>query len=81
MAEHNCPKNKTSIRSSKLYTGCEYCLPQQLQQGDSANFNRRYQQTTYRKELTQPVDPRNFIKAYPDKAREMYGDDTLRKYS
>lgn len=80
----NCKQSnptKKVISHGKILTGCEACLPTLLQQGDNAAFDRKWQQKEYRRELTQPVDPRAFIKAYPDKAREQYTDDVMRKFS
>lgn len=72
---------KKVISHGKILTGCEACLPTLLQQGDSASFDRKWQQKEYARELTQPIDPRAFIKAYPELAREQYSDDVMRKYS
>jgi len=83
----NCNKKTASIKSQilkgKLLDGCDDCLPQQYQQGSgtTAQYYRRQMQTKHRQNLAQPVDPREFIKAFPDKAREMYSDETYRKYS
>lgn len=78
---HNKGTVRTVIRNGNIFEGCDMCLPSQLQKGDSAAFNRRFQQTEYRKELTQPNQPREFIQAYPDIARERYDDETYRKFS
>jgi hypothetical protein len=47
----------------------------------SAEYYRREQKTKFRRELAQRVDPREFSKAYPEKAREYYGDENFRKYT
>jgi len=83
----NCHKKTDLIRSiiakGKILSGCSSCLDSQLQQGaETTNkYYKREQQTKYRRELTQRVDPREFIKAYPKRARELYDDETMRKYS
>lgn len=80
----NCGRpnsTKKVISHGKILTGCEACLPTLLQQGDSAKFNREWDKRQYRKDLVQPTDPRSFIKAFPDLAREQYSDETFRKYS
>lgn len=81
MNNHECPKTISSLKNGKIYTGCDLCLPSLLQKGNSAAFNRRWQQAEYRREITQPLNPREFIKAYPDVAREKYDDETYRKFS
>jgi hypothetical protein len=78
---HKCPLNRSTIKSGKIFTGCDICLPSQLQKGDTAAGNRRYQQAQYRKDLVQPNMPRDFIKAFPDIAREKYDEETYRKFS
>jgi hypothetical protein len=84
---NNCKKNTDSIKSivskSEILTGCPNCLPGQLQMGSGTNaqYYKREQQNKFRRELTQPTEPREFIKAYPERAQQMYGEKTLRKYS
>lgn len=80
-SKHTCHKNKTVIRQGKLLTGCDVCLPAQMSQGDSAASHRRFQQQHYRREMTQPNQGRAFAKAYPQKARELYGDAAFRELS
>lgn len=76
---------KSIVARNRILTGCPNCLQSQLQHGtDTAHkYFKREQQTKFRRELTQPIEPREFIKAYGvDKARERgYNDDTIRKYS
>lgn len=72
---------KKVISHGKILTGCEACLPSLLQQGDSAAYDRKWQQQQYRRELTQPNQGREFIKAYPDKASEYMSPETIRKLS
>lgn len=73
---------KTVIRSGQLFTGCDNCLNSQIQGGEfSAKSGRDWQRREFRKDLVQPNEPRDFSRAYPDKAREMYGDETARKYA
>lgn len=59
---------------------CEKCLANFTR---SAQFARKYerdrQREDYRKDIIQPWEP-EFVKAYPDKAREYYNDDAMRKY-
>lgn len=83
MAHKDCPKNKSVIRDGELVTGCDVCLTPKLSKGNSAAERRRWQQAEYRKALVQPVDARNYIKAYGvDKARaEGFSDAAIRKYS
>lgn len=79
--EQQCDVTKSIIRDGRIFEGCENCLLSQIQQGDSATFNRKYQQKEYRKELTQPNQPRDFIRAYPDIARDKYNNEIYRKFS
>lgn len=74
---------KSSIVSGRVVTGCPACLPKQLQKSapTAAKYYRREQQTKFRRELTQRVDPKNFSRAYPEKAREIYGDEKFRGYT
>lgn len=81
MISHECPKTTSSLKNGKIYTGCDLCLPSLVQKGSSATFDRRWQQVEYRREITQPLNPREFIKAYPAVAREKYDDETYRKFS
>lgn len=71
----------TKIGDGKLVTGCASCLGVTLGNGYAAKYNRDRQREDYRRDLVQPVDPRAYAKAYPDKARELYGDEAFRKYS
>lgn len=63
--------------------GCDVCLASKLQQGDMAAGHRRFQQREYRKDLVQPNEPRDFVRAYgADRARENgFSDEQIRKYS
>lgn len=73
---------KKIISKGKILTGCEACLPTQLQQGDDAKFQRDWQRKEYRKDITQPNQGRDFIKAYGiDRAREYMDDSTIRRLS
>lgn len=74
---NECDTTKSVIRGGKLFEGCDKCLSSQIQQGDSASFNRKWQQGEYRKELTQP-NQREFARAYPKEFRERYGDELYR---
>lgn len=73
---------KKIISHGKILTGCEACLPTQLQQGDDAKFQREWQKKEFRREITQPNQGRDFIRAYgAEKAREYMNDETIRKLS
>lgn len=76
--ESPCDSVKSVVRRGEIYDGCESCLPSLIQQGDSAAFNRRYQQGEYRKELTQP-NQREYARAYPEDFRKRHGDDLYRQ--
>lgn len=81
----DCPKCgqptdaiRSIIKHGKILTGCNTCLPQQLQQGDSAAFERHWQKIEYRRDITQPNQP-EFARAYPEEFRRLHGDELYRK--
>lgn len=81
--KHVCPKNISIISKGKIYTGCELDV-HKIETGEySAKFNREWQKTNYRRELIQPNQPRQFVKAVgAQRARENgYSEDQIRKYS
>lgn len=47
---------------------------------NSAKFNREHMKREHRKDLLQPNQV-DFAKAYPEKAKELYNEDTLRLLS
>lgn len=71
---------KSVIRNGKILNGCDKCI-RSLVQGDSARYYREIQKKDYRRDLTQPSQTRDYIKAYPDKARDIYPEDVYRKFS
>lgn len=82
MNHDGCLGNITELYRGKLVTGCEICLASLTVQGtDMAAKNRRdTMRRDHKRDLIQPNDPRNFAKAYPDKAREIYSDEQMRRY-
>lgn len=84
MASHedSCPKNLAFIRGSEVVKGCEICLSSKQAQGVSANYERNWQRREYAKDMVQPNQPDQFVRAYgADKAREAgYSDEQIRKY-
>lgn len=80
---HDCHKTVSVLRHGVLLIGCPVCINSPVQQGDSAAFYRRAQQVQYRRELVQPNQPEQFVKAHGVvKAREFgYSEDQIRKYS
>lgn len=85
----NCSEKTEAIKSliskGEILTGCQKCLTPQLQKGSGTNHShfKRVQQTKFRRELTQPVAPREYISAFgADAARERgYTDEQIRKFS
>lgn len=77
MNKHLCPGNKSIVHNGKITAGCDICLVSKTQQGNTAPYNRRWQQTQYRKELTQP-NQREYAHAYPDDFKKRHGDDLYR---
>jgi hypothetical protein len=69
---------RSIIKHGNILTGCDNCLPQQLQQGDSAAFERHWQKIEYRRDITQPNQP-EFARAYPEEFRKLHGDELYRK--
>lgn len=77
--EDTCRKNLMVSIGEELTIGCAQCIDRRTQKKTDAEYNRKQQQKQYRRDLTQPNDPA-FAKAYPEKFRELYGDDMYRKY-
>jgi hypothetical protein len=81
----NCGKPtdhlRTVAQNGQILRGCDLCITQ-VQQGHegASKFDREWQKKQYRRELTQPND-KSYAKAYPEKAREEWGDNTFRKYA
>lgn len=80
---HKCPNNLSLISKGHIHTGCEICIGQKTETGEySAKFNREWQKGHYRAALAQPNMPREFVKAYGQKATEYgYTQEQIRKYS
>lgn len=78
-----CDSLRSIIVGKTILNGCDNCLESHLQQAHEgqAKHNREYQKKQYRKELTQPNQGRDFVRAYgADKAREHgYGEELIRK--
>jgi ribosome-binding protein aMBF1 (putative translation factor) len=78
-----CKKETDTLRSiihdGKILSGCDNCLDSQIAADNdrAAKGNREYQRSQYRKDLLQPFQP-EYARAYPDKFREKYGDETYR---
>jgi len=69
-------KNKIAIiRNGKIIYDTDPTISKPNEM--SARHFRESERSKYRRELTQPNDV-NFAKAYPDKFKEMYGDETYR---
>lgn len=73
---------KAIAHDGKVLRGCDNCLRNQVQGNELvAQHNRDYQKAEYRKDIIQSFDdPRGYIKHYPERAKEVYNADTLRKY-
>lgn len=75
---------KSAIVRQSILVGCEVCLNTFTHSSpEVARFNREWQKREYRKDLVQPNQPREFIKAHGvERARENgYNDEQIRKYS
>lgn len=71
---------KTVIKAGKIIIGCDKCLTY-AKSANVAQYERRWQRGQYRKDITQSTDPKNFTRAYPDRAKELYDEATLRRWS
>lgn len=68
---------KVVIRNGKIIEdGAQHIKPNEL----SAKFDREHMKREYRKDLIQPNQV-DFAKAWPDRAKELYNEDTLRLLS
>lgn len=81
--EHECPKNLATIRAGVVISGCELCLTARKLQGGGANYERNWQRREYRRDIIQPNQPNEFVRAQgADKARAAgYSEAQIRKYS
>lgn len=69
--------NKVVIRNGKIVEDtATFIKPGE----SSARFNREHMKINNRKDLLQPNQV-DFAKAYPEKAKELYNEDTLRLLS
>lgn len=76
-----CREIKTFITHGQLVTGCELCSHTLVQGNElAAQSKRAFDRRDRRKSNIQPVEVEEYIAAYPEQARELYGDDTVRKY-
>lgn len=82
---HKCLHNLSTINKGKIITGCEVCLPSLLQKGtaNSAKYQRDRMREDYRRDITQPNQGREYIKAYGvDAARARgWSEELIRKLS
>lgn len=78
-------QQKTIINGGKLFRGCDLCMPALLQQGTAgaAKYYRDRQKEDYRRDLVQPNQGREYIKAYGVSAARDRGwsDELIRKLS
>lgn len=80
---HLCSKNKSVIRFSKIFTGCDKCLDSLIQGNENAaRYNRERMKRDFEKDLVQPIEPRKYINAYGvEAARKHYTDEFIRDNS
>ena len=76
---------KAIIKGGKAYKGCDVCLPAQLVQGNehAAKYTRDRQREDYRRDITQPNQGRDYLKAYGIEAARNRGwsEELIRKLS
>lgn len=72
---------KSVITGGKIVTGCSRCLPTLTQGNELAAQNHRtFDQRDHRRSNVQEVEIEEYIAAYPELAKDIYPEDTLRKY-
>lgn len=68
---------KVVIRNGKIVEDtAKVAIPNEL----SARYNREHMKREHRKDLIQPTQV-DFAKAFPERAKELYNEDTLRLLS
>jgi len=72
----------TLVRNNQyLSERCERCVGNLGSAQFSREYDRRYQRREYAKDIVQPWEKEEFIKAYPKQARQYgYTDEDFRKY-
>lgn len=85
-----CKKEAGTLRSGVkngryLTDRCEDCFDSNIAFADYARkYNRDRQREDYRKDILQRWDgdkpDKDFVRAYPEKSRELWDNETLRKY-
>lgn len=81
---HKCIENLTIIRNNSLIKGCELCINSQVKGAEFAQKNNReWQRGQYRKDLIQPNQPKDFVRAHGAKRaiENGYSEEQVRKYS
>lgn len=82
-----CPKCSSEVTGilsriigKQIIVGCELCLEDNLvyQASGTAKYWRDRQKEDYRRDIIQP-NQKEFAKAYPEKFREIHGDDLYRR--
>lgn len=85
----NCGNKTDSLKSiivkGEIISGCSKCLGSGLQKSNdrTAKYYKQEQQRKFKRELTQHIEPREFIQAFGvEKARERgFSDEDIRKNS
>lgn len=81
--EQEAVSQKSVIKHGKILKGCEHCINQLIQGNENARkYDRERMKRDHAKDLVQPTQPRDFIKAYgAEAAKEYYNEDLIRKFS
>lgn len=76
-------KQKTVIRDGKIVEGCDACLEDSIQSANTlnGNHNRNAQRAEYRKDILQKWQSRDYARAFPDQAKELFGEENARRFS
>lgn len=71
---------KSVAHDGRILRGCDRCLHTQVQGNELvAKHNRDYQKAEYRKDTLQLNEP-GYARAYPERFRDVHGDEALRQY-
>lgn len=72
----------SGVKNNRLYTNlCEKCVGVFGSAEFARRYDRQYQRRHYAKDIIQPADKADYIKAYPERAREIYSDEDFRRFS
>jgi hypothetical protein len=82
---HDCTNNLATVANGVYTTGCYTCIERKQSAEFAHKFNRDRMKENHRKDLLQrwngdKPNP-DYLRAYPEKSREYFTEDEIRKYS